>query len=43
MNAAPVFDRVYGGLKQLLRQGTGAPGAKLDPAQLASALKRWSG
>lgn len=38
MNAAPVFDRVYGGLKQLLRQGAIAPGTRLDPAGYAKDL-----
>lgn len=38
MNAAPVFDRVYGGMKQLLRQGGTAPGTRLDPARYAVAL-----
>lgn len=38
MNAAPVFDRVYGGLKQLLRQGMLAPGTRLDPNTLSATL-----
>ncbi|MEN7537285.1 GntR family transcriptional regulator [Aurantiacibacter flavus] len=38
MNAAPVFDRVYGGLKQMLREGRRSPGARLDPAALADEL-----
>jgi DNA-binding GntR family transcriptional regulator len=38
VNAAPVFDRVYGGLRTMLRQGAAAPGARLDPAALASTL-----
>ncbi|MBW4332233.1 GntR family transcriptional regulator [Stakelama sp. CBK3Z-3] len=38
MNAAPVFDRVYSGLKQMLRQGRRSPGARLDPAALADEL-----
>lgn len=38
MNAAPVFDRVYGGLKQMLRDGRRSPGARLDPAALAEEL-----
>ena len=38
MNAAPVFDRVYGGLKQILREGRRLPGARLDPAALADEL-----
>lgn len=38
MNAAPVFDRVYGGLKQLLRGGTLVPGTRLDPANFAEQL-----
>lgn len=38
MNAAPVFDRVYGGLKQMLRHGAVVPGTKLDPAALSSSL-----
>jgi len=38
VNAAPVFERVYGGLKQMLREGRAVPGARLDPAALASTL-----
>ncbi|HEY8602711.1 MULTISPECIES: GntR family transcriptional regulator [Tsuneonella] len=38
MNAAPVFDRVYGGLKRMLREGRSSPGARLDPAALADEL-----
>jgi len=38
MNAAPVFDRVYGGLKQMLRTGAIAPGTRLDPAGYAGQL-----
>lgn len=38
MNPAPVFDRVYAGLKQLLRRGAIAPGARLDPAGYAAEL-----
>jgi DNA-binding GntR family transcriptional regulator len=38
MNAAPVFDRVYGGLKQLLRSGAILPGTRLDPARYAEQL-----
>ena len=38
MNAAPVFDRVYGGLKQMLRLGAIAPGTRLDPAGYAGQL-----
>lgn len=38
MNPAPVFDRVYAGLKELLREGGMAPGTHLDPAQLAGKL-----
>src|ERR1700754_1059937 len=38
MNPAPVFDRVYAGLKQLLRDGAIAPGERLDPASLAEQL-----
>lgn len=38
MNAAPVFDRVYGGLKARLRLGAAPPGARLDPAALAGTL-----
>lgn len=38
MNAAPVFDRVYGGLKQMLRLGAIAPGTRLDPARYAGQL-----
>ncbi|WP_191229012.1 GntR family transcriptional regulator [Aurantiacibacter xanthus] len=38
MNAAPVFDRVYSGLKQMLREGRRSPGARLDPAALADEL-----
>ena len=38
MNAAPVFDRVYGSLKQMLREGRRSPGARLDPAALADEL-----
>jgi len=38
MNAAPVFDRVYGGLKALLRQGAITPGTRLDPARYAEQL-----
>ncbi|MEP9360029.1 GntR family transcriptional regulator [Sphingomonas sp. KR3-1] len=38
MNAAPVFDRVYGGLKHLLRSGTIVPGTRLDPARYAEQL-----
>jgi hypothetical protein len=38
MNPAPVFDRVYAGLKQLLRDGAIAPGDRLDPASLAERL-----
>lgn len=38
MNAAPVFDRVYDGLKQMLRHGAVVPGARLDPAALSASL-----
>jgi len=38
MNAAPVFERVYAALKQRLREGALAPGARLDPTDLSSAL-----
>lgn len=38
MNAAPVFDRVYDGLKRRLREGALVPGARLDPAELSGAL-----
>ena len=38
MNAAPVFERVYAALKQRLREGELAPGARLDPAALADQL-----
>lgn len=38
MNPAPVFDRVYAGLKGLLREGGMVPGTHLDPAQLAGKL-----
>jgi len=38
VNPAPVFDRVYAGLKQLLRAGAIGPGERLDPAALAERL-----
>ena len=38
MNAAPVFDRVYGGLKQLLCRGAILPGTRIDPAGHAAQL-----
>lgn len=38
MNPAPVFDRVYAALKEILREGDMPPGAHLDPAQLAGRL-----
>ena len=38
MNPAPVFDRVYAGMKQLLREGAIGPGERLDPAALAERL-----
>jgi len=38
MNAAPVFERVYAGLKERLRQGTAKPGSRLDPSTLADML-----
>lgn len=38
MNAAPVFDRVYGSLRQLLRSGAIPPGTRLDPAGYAEQL-----
>lgn len=38
MNPAPVFDRVYAGMKQLLREGEILPGDRLDPALLAERL-----
>ncbi len=38
MNPAPVFDRVYAGIKELLREGVVPPGEHLDPATLAAKL-----
>jgi DNA-binding GntR family transcriptional regulator len=38
MNAAPVFDRVYATLKQMLRNGAVGPGTRLDPAGLSDTL-----
>jgi len=38
MNAAPVFGRAYGGLKQMLREGRAPPGSRLDPAALSATL-----
>ncbi|WP_066793591.1 GntR family transcriptional regulator [Sphingomonas soli] len=38
MNAAPVFERVYAGLKAMLHEGQAVPGTRLDPAPLAAQL-----
>lgn len=38
MNPAPVFDRVYAGMKEILREGAIPPGERLDPATLAERL-----
>lgn len=38
MNAAPVFDRVYARLKQMLRQNAFGPASHLDPGALGELL-----
>jgi DNA-binding GntR family transcriptional regulator len=38
MNAAPVFERVYDALRQMLRNGALLPAHRLDPALLAEEL-----